>query len=1103
MKAAVVSRVVRLNNFGLWALALLCLNAACFRTLDPGKVKCTTTCPDGFTCLKDPSKAYGTCVQGRADGGVDVAGASGQGGKGGGGEGGAVDGFGGFASDGSSTNGDGDAPQALTNGSSCATDNDCASTHCADGVCCDKACGGCNACLSDLTGKDDGVCTFVASGKDPHDTCQDETVSNQCGNDGTCDGQGACRKVGANHVCTKGSCSADGKMFTPATTCDGNGACTTAGAEDCGGFQCAAEAGCLKACTTSADCGKSAYCNSTTKTCAAQKPNGQAAADASECSSGVLADGVCCDKACAGCSACTAALNGQAANTTGQCLPVQAGGNDPHKTCTVAPPCGLDGKCDGTGACRYTPLATSCAADSCAGSTLTTSACDGSHKCTASTSACPNSAACASATACKTGCTIDTDCASANFYCASGTCKPKGAGVCSSGTECVTGNCVDGHCCDSLCQGNCESCVTGTCSFTLTPRKACAGSGTCVGVCDKSNTKTCTFDNTTICAAQSCSGGVRKNKSICDGQGNCPTQTTTTCDPNQCKSDGSDCATCTDEPLATTCAGGHCGPTTNNCGHTVQCSTTCSGTGQTCGGGGTAGICGCTSASKTQTCGNHCGSATDNCGQSVDCGGCTSPETCGGGGTSSVCGCTPNCSGKCGGSNGCGGTCPNNCVSPQTCGGGGTTNVCGCTANCSGKCGGSDGCGGTCPNNCVSPQTCGGGGTANVCGCSPNCSGKCSGSDGCGGTCPNNCASPQTCGGNGTANVCGCAPNCSGKCSGSDGCGGTCPNNCVSPQTCGGNGTANVCGCATNCSGKCGGGDGCGGTCPNNCVSPQSCGGGGTANVCGCSASCNGVCGGSNGCGGTCPNNCVSPQSCGGGGPTNVCGCTANCNGKCGGSNGCGGTCPNNCVSPQSCGGGGTTNVCGCTASCSGKCSGSNGCGGTCPNNCSGGQQCNSNGQCVCPQKSPNNLLNNPGFDGSLASWTAAPTPNGTASYNKLDDADGCTSGSGSVSIVGDADVFQCININSASTYSFGVMYKGVLFCQVQYYNTFGCNGAAGFASGPMLVDTSGTATGWTALSIGGNTPPAGTESMSVDCSGVVGNGEVDKLYVNTVSNNF
>lgn len=43
-----------------------------------------------------------------------------------------------------------------------------------------------------------------------------------------------------------------------------------------------------------------------------------------------------------------------------------------------------------------------------------------------------------------------------------------------------------------------------------------------------------------------------------------------------------------------------------------------------------------------------------------------------------------------------------------------------CAPSCVGRCGGSDGCVGSCPNNCVSPQTCGGGGTPNVCG-SPAC----------------------------------------------------------------------------------------------------------------------------------------------------------------------------------------------------------------------------------------------------------------------------------------------------------------------------------------------------------------------------------------------
>jgi len=74
--------------------------------------------------------------------------------------------------------------------------------------------------------------------------------------------------------------------------------------------------------------------------------------------------------------------------------------------------------------------------------------------------------------------------------------------------------------------------------------------------------------------------------------------------------------------------------------------------------------------------------------------------------------CQPSCAGKCGGSNSCGGFCPDNCADPQTCGGGGVQYVCGTTQNfscqpdCSNKCGGSNGCGDICPNTCDAYQVC-------------------------------------------------------------------------------------------------------------------------------------------------------------------------------------------------------------------------------------------------------------------------------------------------------------------------------------------------------------------------------------------------------------
>jgi hypothetical protein len=61
---------------------------------------------------------------------------------------------------------------------------------------------------------------------------------------------------------------------------------------------------------------------------------------------------------------------------------------------------------------------------------------------------------------------------------------------------------------------------------------------------------------------------------------------------------------------------------------------------QTCGGGGTANVCGCTPTSCAAQ-GKNCGSISDGCGMTLPCGTCQSPNTCGGGGIANVCGCTP------------------------------------------------------------------------------------------------------------------------------------------------------------------------------------------------------------------------------------------------------------------------------------------------------------------------------------------------------------------------------------------------------------------------------------------------------------------------------
>jgi len=72
----------------------------------------------------------------------------------------------------------------LDNGAQCGVDDDCESTRCIDGVCCDAPCDGqCRACLGSLTAGSDGQCGFITAGMDPDAECMPGQ---------SCDGAGAC-----------------------------------------------------------------------------------------------------------------------------------------------------------------------------------------------------------------------------------------------------------------------------------------------------------------------------------------------------------------------------------------------------------------------------------------------------------------------------------------------------------------------------------------------------------------------------------------------------------------------------------------------------------------------------------------------------------------------------------------------------------------------------------------------------------------------------------------------------------------------------------------------------------------------------------------------
>jgi hypothetical protein len=149
------------------------------------------------------------------------------------------------------------------------------------------------------------------------------------------------------------------------------------------------------------------------------------------------------------------------------------------------------------------------------------------------------------------------------------------------------------------------------------------------------------------------------------------------------------CGTPRCQPATCEALGAECGRIGDGCGGTLECGT-CP-TGQTCGGGGTANVCGVAPPPPCQptTCeavSAECGRIGDGCGGTLECGTCPAGQTCGGGGTANVCGAPPpppcqptTCEAagaECGSmGDGCEGTLEcGTCPEGQTCG---TTNVCG------------------------------------------------------------------------------------------------------------------------------------------------------------------------------------------------------------------------------------------------------------------------------------------------------------------------------------------------------------------------------------------------------------------------------------------
>jgi hypothetical protein len=85
-----------------------------------------------------------------------------------------------------------------------------------------------------------------------HNDCT-AAASTSCGNDGTCDGAGACRKWATGTACGVAACASGTLLPVPA--CNGAGTCVAGAPSSCGVYQCSATgASCKTSCTSDADC---------------------------------------------------------------------------------------------------------------------------------------------------------------------------------------------------------------------------------------------------------------------------------------------------------------------------------------------------------------------------------------------------------------------------------------------------------------------------------------------------------------------------------------------------------------------------------------------------------------------------------------------------------------------------------------------------------------------------------------------------------------------------------------------------------------------------------------------------------------------------------
>jgi hypothetical protein len=194
---------------------------------------------------------------------------------------------------------------------------------------------------------------------------------------------------------------------------------------------------------------------------------------------------------------------------------------------------------------------------------------------------------------------------------------------------------------------------TGTstmCGATL--KFKCDGKGGCAGCASAADCGT-----NTACTTYTCTAGVCKTNFVANGQGDPGGQHAGDCQKNVCNGAGDtvsindntdvpvDNKPCTQDLCTNGAPSNPNLPVNTSCGGIAKCDAT--------------GTCVC---NDPDACTGKCGTLTDRCGHTQNCptNVCTGYDTCGGGGSPNVCGCSPDrdpCGDQCAGtaSDGCGG----------------------------------------------------------------------------------------------------------------------------------------------------------------------------------------------------------------------------------------------------------------------------------------------------------------------------------------------------------------------------------------------------------------------------------------------------------------